>query len=385
MRRNRLLLIDMGYLQYFQEFYKAAQKYMDVYVVTKTDIKDSGNFYKYFYPITLRINDSKLGRVDRWLKGIEYVVSYLRIIMLVKKEHFDIIHIHWAIMPTIDKFFFRKLKKYTRQLVYTAHDVIPHSGDRNLIKSFGELYKIPDKLIVHGEFCRQEVKEFFPEVEDKVYVQFHGTYPKESQIISKETIQKHAILLEQNLNERIVFGLLGRIDRYKGYDIFVDVWEKYSTHKNVFLIVVGRTEPPYQLEFKKYAEKLKNYSNVYFFNERFTEEEEKMFYSLIDVLVLPYKTASMSGVLFSAAQYEKSVLSSNVGCLEEYLAKCNDMAYICEPNEADISYKMEKIIQDNTKESLKDRGKQLSSMIYERFSWESIMRDIKENCYISEL
>src|SRR5262249_29946329 len=94
---------------------------------------------------------------------------------LLKNPH--IIHFQCLLEKKYDFRFMKFLKFLRFNIIYTAHDLLPHDSnlfhDQNIYK---KIYQIPDKIIVHSENDKREiVSEFHVEL-DKVYVVQHGSF-----------------------------------------------------------------------------------------------------------------------------------------------------------------------------------------------------------------
>lgn len=375
METDKVLLIDQSDIPYFRMFSKYGMENMNMTVVSRYG-SSNPNALQYFYKFSKNMRKGKKRNIVR---GIEYIIAYLRIFHLIKKEKFKVIHVQWAVIPKIDIIIFKILKKNTDKLVYTAHDVIPHIKSDKQLKLNEKLYRIPDRVIVHGEFCKKEVEAYYPEILDKVYIQYHGVEDKEEVHVSQDTIKKHSCLFDLS-KDKIVFGFLGQINKYKGIDILIDSWKKVS-NPNACLVIAGKTIDEYKNEFDSVLSQIKKYKNIYIYNSFFTDEEEEMFYSLCDVIVLPYRTASMSGVLFTAAKYGKTILTTDVGCIIEYLNHCQDYVFITTPDVDGISIQLKNIIEKLHKNNLKALGKEFSRIVYEYYDWNKIIKKVKEECY----
>ncbi len=377
-RNRRVLLIDVGDGLYFRYFSKAMREKVNLMVITKYDSSDQHALH-FFYRISDRMKD---GRVRNLIRGIEYIEGYLRIFNYVKKNHFDIIHIQWAILPQFDVFFWKILKNYTRLLVYTAHDVVPHDYSHKRIMQNKKLYHMADKIVVHGQYCKEEMRQYYPDLLDRVYVQKHGVYGKKNDSINNELLCKHSSFAARSYEKYLVIGFIGQISNYKGFDLLLDAWDVLDRRGDMFLLIAGKTACDLQDEIEQYRARIDTYNNVYFYNYRFTDEEEMLFYSKCDLIILPYRSASMSGVLFSAAQYEKTVISTRVGCLGEYLEMANGNVYMIEPEKESI---IEGLIQiahyPNAKVILSEKGKKFSSSIYKECSWGKITDGLVRDCY----
>lgn len=375
---KKVLLLDTSDIPYGRALSKSLSKYADLTVVSKYG-NSNWNGIPYFYKYS---ENMKRGRIRNVIRGIEYIIGYKKTLKLIKKEKFDIVHIQWAMMPSLDIKFWKKMKPYIGKLVFTAHDVVPHNPTEKKMMNNNLLYETADTIIVHGEFCKNEMKMHYPKQERKVYVQKHGVQSGNVKKYTESTKKDHENLLNMISSNTLVFGAIGQIGWYKGLDILLNAWNRFNEKGNLILLIAGKPLPDYEKEFEMIKKKCSNMSTVYLYDKKFSDEEETLFYSLCDIIVLPYRTASMSGVLFSAAEYNKTVLSTKAGCLAEALEPISNEVFYCEPSEDSIGIAIGNILAiKDVKNVLKNKGKRFSEYIHEFYSWDTIAFELVRDCY----
>lgn len=84
------------------------------------------------------------------------------------------------------------------------------------------------------------------------------------------------------------------------------------------------------------------------------------------------------GVVFIAADFEKPLLTTDVGLISEYLDKGN---FVVENTDEAITEKLMEIINNESGQSLKRRGIQHSQHIKESCDWNLIYKGIVEDVY----
>ena len=100
-------------------------------------------------------------------------------------------------------------------------------------------------------------------------------------------------------------------------------------NRNLKLIIAGEfyeDDTPYRELIKKY-----NLENEVLLFDRFIKDDEvSLFFSVADLVVQPYKTATQSGVTQIAFHFEKPMLVTDVGGLREIVpaGKCG---YVVKP------------------------------------------------------
>ena len=144
-------------------------------VFTNKYFEDQTNVCQDIHRVFFGLSENmKQGKIRKIIRGIEYLFAYQHIINYIKKEHFDIVHINWLLRYPIDIKNLKKIKKLNVKLIYTAHNVLPHTNGESSKNELEEIYSIVDRIIVHGENIKEEMVTLFPNTAEKIYVQKHG-------------------------------------------------------------------------------------------------------------------------------------------------------------------------------------------------------------------
>jgi D-inositol-3-phosphate glycosyltransferase len=149
-------------------------------------------------------------------------------------------------------------------------------------------------------------------------------------------------------------------------------------NRKLKLIVAGEfyeDDTPYKDLIKK--NDLGN--DIILFDHFINDREVPLFFSIADLVVQPYKSATQSGVTQIAFYFEKPMLVTDVGGLKEIVpdGKCG---YVVKPDPKSIS---EAIIDfyDNTRQEQFTEGVKSEK---EKFSWDKMTAAILEvykNCH----
>ena len=109
-----------------------------------------------------------------------------------------------------------------------------------------------------------------------------------------------------------VFLYFGRIRKYKGLDNFIKI---VASTPEIFYRVVGEPDE----ESKVIVNQLKQYSNVTVIDREVSDQEMIEEFEKADWLVLPYATATQSGVIVDACLHARPVIAFNVGAISEQI------------------------------------------------------------------
>ena len=143
---------------------------------------------------------------------------------------------------------------------------------------------------------------------------------------------------------------IGLIRNYKGLEYLLEAFNKIPQELigNFRLNVVGEIwdnrEKIYSaIENSKYRDKIK------LINKYVSDEDVNKYFTLADVVVLPYTRASQSGVAQIAVSYGKPVIISKVGGLKEALKNYNGAFFVEPKNNEQIKDKIIKIFNFKSK------------------------------------
>jgi glycosyltransferase involved in cell wall biosynthesis len=106
----------------------------------------------------------------------------------------------------------------------------------------------------------------------------------------------------------------GFIRDYKGLDLLIQAMDYLD--ENYQLIIAGEVYG----SFDKYQQLIdvSNYkNNIHLFNQYIGDDEVTTYFSAADVCILPYKSATQSGITSIANHYDLPIIATNVGGLKE--------------------------------------------------------------------
>lgn len=301
-------------------------------------------------------------------KGLQYILAYCRILRLIRKKKIDIVHIEWLLVPQFDKVMLRIMRWSKAKLILTAHNVLPHRNSEEFIGVYRRIYGYFDKIIVHGEGIKREFVSYFPEYESKIQIERHGVYLGQSLVTSSDSVDSNLIQRIDNYTKVAIF--FGNIFYNKGIDRLIRHWlESYQNREDFFLIIVGKKHPKYD-ELTVLEEEISTCANIYYKPEEVTEIELNTLISFSDIIVMPYRHASMSGIVFKAAETKRAIVTTDVGSITEYVDE--SCAYITQNDDSAFCKQFDYIMDSISKERLKKVGEQLYVHIHNNYAWDQI-------------
>lgn len=339
---------------------------------------DSDRFktHKIFFHKSQNMKNGKLRKIVR---GLEYISSYLKIFRFLSKNRADVIHIQWLLMYRLDALFLKIMKKKCDKIIYTAHNVLPHINGKKAQNHMNQIYGIVDKIVLHGKKIEKEFLGLFPDFEKKVIIQKHGVYFNQNTLYKEEEIEEKIISKVAQYDKILIF--FGFIFYNKGIDRLIKIWMENYKDSNHLLVVAGKVNEEYK-EYTEAIELISDESNILLIN-RFIEENLLNFLvTQADIIVLPYRHASMSGVVFTASEFRKTILSTDVGSISEYLIN-EENAFIINNDDEILKEKLDKVLNELSKVELKLMGDKLNESISKNYSWEEISINLINEAYKS--
>lgn len=301
----------------------------------------------------------------RALKLLELILNYIYVICFIAWQKPDVVHFQW--FPLLEVCsgehlavrIMRMISKRTK-MVLTIHNVFPHAlteeKKKTYIERFSSINKLMEAFVVHTEETKAEVEREFNISGDRVYVIHHGIFKPENFKPRKNDIDSNEVR----------FILYGNLSDYKGVDIFVEAIKEIpeSYRKRIHGVIAG------EMQNKALCKKLQQDSqdlNIEWFPYFLPERE---LYEKIDnsnVIVLPYRQISQSGVLLLALSFNRYIITSDLPTFKETLHGFTDDMFFESENPHNLAKLMMKYVDgdvDTEKQTKVIEG--LNSM----FSWE---------------
>jgi len=211
-------------------------------------------------------------------------------------------------------FIIKKIRKNNNniKIFCICDNIYPHNYfpfSKTLIKLF---LKNVDKYFVMSDNTFNQIKEF-SQVKDikKIFLPLKESF---GPALNQKMCQKKI-----NIDSDFIILFFGLIRDYKGLDVLLKSLYKFKKLKNNFkLIIAGEC----YTQKNKYLDLINKYnlnSNIFWDDSYIPDENVNVYFSACDVVVLPYKKASQSGIIPISFNYNKLILTSNIAGLKEFV------------------------------------------------------------------
>ncbi len=261
----------------------------------------------------------------------------------------------------------RILKKYSPQtkLISLCDNIIPHEKllFTNLFIKF--LFNKLDGHIVQSTQTEKELKKII--VSPKYQKTFHPLYNT-----FKEKINKHEATKQLKLKSENIILYFGIIRDYKGLDILIKSLEILKKNKNFQLVIAGECYG----KKKKYTDLISLFNlkdNIKWFDEYIPDDQVNIYFSAADIVVLPYKSASQSGIAQIAYNYDLPIIVSNLPGLSEIVENGKSGFIFESKNHIELA----NILNENLGTLKFAKMRDFISVYKKKFSWNSFIKNIE--------
>ena len=300
----------------------------------------------------------------RIIKTIELFINYIYIILNVVQKKPDVIHFQWFPLLeicSIERLAVKLIKILSKRtkMVLTIHNIYPHSFSEikklRYTKRFGTIDKLMDAYIVHTEKTKEQMSHAFSIVTERIFIVHHGIFES-----LDFTPQNNRI--DYN---NVKFIMYGNLSDYKGVDIFVEAIKGLpESYKNkIHGVIAG------EMQNKTLCKRLQDESeglNIEWYPFFLPEHE---LYEKIDnanVIVLPYKEISQSGVLLLALFFKRFIINSDLPTFKETLRGFSDDMFFKSENPKGLANLMMRFVDGTI-----DTRRQMDAIetLNNKYSW----------------
>ena len=263
---------------------------------------------------------------------------FRKVIGSIKKEqkYFapDVIHLLTADFRLGIYVLFNPLHR--EKFCYTVHDLHPHETAYRSLK-----YLLIEKIMAFG--CALN-RKFIPNLTTCSQHQLEELkvlYPKKNihfthfptLVTDKMTNGTKCAPELENTERYILF--FGTINKYKGVDLLIESYSKSEVLKHFKLVIAGKDK----------THIIPKDNNIICINRYIDDEEIKSLFEKAEIVVYPYRSATMSGVLTIALFFKKKVILSDIPFFKEF--ECKDTIYFKSHNTKDLQDILEEAILKN--------------------------------------
>jgi glycosyltransferase involved in cell wall biosynthesis len=299
-------------------------------------------------------------------RKIEAVVDAGAAAVFARRLKPDVIHLHCTNPISLAYVMFLRLLGVP--LVTTAHVVTPHEPIPFQKAVYRRIHGLSHLVIAHSAFDRKRLLEEFAVEPERVVVIPHGEYGffERCRDVPDRVTARRRLGLEPEDDVALFFGY---IREYKGLDLLLEAWPTVvDARPGARLLVAGdpvRLDPARRDELEVWATRL----GVVHQFDYIPFSDVARYFRAADVLVMPYRHISQSGVLFLALSLGVPVLATRVGALPELLRDGDSALLVPPESPSALANALIRMLGDS---ELRKRLARSGQRVADRHSWPSI-------------
>ena len=294
----------------------------------KVKMSDIPELEPYFKGLPFQLHLIRLSSQYRKIPGL-FKFAYRRIVNMLSEEGYDVINLVGG--NRMEVFHSEpRLKK----IVHSLHEVGTHYEQASSTPLLAAIIKDETPVLFFSESTRLRFLEIKGAEKCKTNVVPFGKF--ETTLLYDNNMQ-----IETNLDlAKTTFLFFGFIRPFKGLDILAKAVSHLQEQSMPFnLIIAGSGDDPNLLFFK-------NQANCFVLNKTVSNQELNSIFKMSHCVVMPYKSASQTGIAPTAYLFGKPIIASKVGALPDVVKHMKN-GLLVEPNNAIVlAEAMQLIIED---------------------------------------
>lgn len=300
---------------------------------------------------------------DRVLSSVN-PLSFVKTAKKIKSDNPDLfISQYWmTFFAASFGFVHKRLKKHTKSIAI-LHNVIPHekkfydaAANRYFLKHIDGFVVMSD--VVENDLLSLKPNAKYIRIDHPIYDHFGG--------VIKRSDALDSLGLDQTKKYLLFFGF---VRKYKGLDILLESLALLD--EDIHVIVAGEVYG----NFESYQQIINRYQladRVHLFTEYISDAEVAKYFCASDVCILPYRSATQSGITAIAHHFEIPLIATNVGGLKSTIRNTGLIAEEVNPNS--IVEQVDLFFNESKATVLKKNIQELKN----ENSWENFTRRILE-------
>jgi glycosyltransferase involved in cell wall biosynthesis len=295
-------------------------------------------------------------------------LSWIRAVKKIKRERPHLIIIrYWMpfFAPCFGTICWLTRKFTEAKILYLCDNIIPHEKRMADLGLTRFAFRWADFFIVQSHIVSKDLLRITSSPVYKVVP--HPVYESFGEPLDKTTARTRIGLDQENV---ILF--FGIIREYKGLDLLLKAIPEILKRHKIKLIVAGEFYEKENYYFNLIKD-LNINDNVEVIPEFVDSEKVRLYFSAADAVVLPYRSATQSGIVQLAYHFNKPCIVTSVGGLSEVVINDKTGFVIAPENHLEIAEAVSKFYT-NKKEMEFSKNIMIEK---KRYSWDNMTRAIE--------
>ena len=287
-------------------------------------------------------------------------INWLQVGNRIKNDRSDVLVIRYWLPfmgPALGTILRRVKKNRHTRIITIADNILPHEkrpGDTAFTRYF---IKPIDAFVTMSDEVMADLKTLSSKPAIRLH---HPLYDSYGPAIPRADALKKLSLPD----DKTYLLFFGFIRKYKGLDILLEAMaDERLKATNVQLIIAGEYYGDKEF-YEEIIARQKLQDRVHLFTDFIPNDEVPVYFSVADVVMLPYRSATQSGITQVAYYFEKPMIATRVGGLPEAIPE-GKTGFLAEPTPTAITNAILKFLESG---SLPNVAQHLQTE-KEKYSW----------------
>ncbi len=312
-------------------------------------------------------------KVRRAVRGVRYAIEWTRLTRHLLAERPDVAQFAIIRFP-FQAVFLRRLRRAGITVTQICHEFEPRERGGivrfvNRLQSHA-LYQSFDRVYLHGENSRERFLSAFAVDPERTTVIRHGNEAMFLELVASGDNPRERYGIRPDAPVGLFFGGLRPS---KGIEDLLDAWRLVADETDAHLVVCGQPAGIDPASLENRVEQLGLSTRITIDARYLPLDEVSSLFELADVVALPYRSATASGVLQLAYAFGTPVVATSLGTLSEDVEDGSTGFLIAPADVNGFGRALVKILSDPAEASrMGDRARHRS----QSFDWDPIAASI---------
>ena len=250
---------------------------------------------------------------------------------------------------------------------FLCHNVLPHERSKVDTVLLRYVFNSGAAFITHSEKDRNDLRDLRPDA--PVHLNPHPTYDV---FATDETPAEPEAKRQLGLEGKKVLLFFGFIRGYKGLDVLLEAVRSLPEDDNYHLVIVGEFYED-QARYREALDALHAEKRLTLVDRYVPNEEVGVYFSAADLVMVPYLSATQSGVIQIAYGFLKPVVATTVGGIPEVVEE-GGTGYLVPPKDpAAMAAAIRRYFESTDRAAMRER----IVVENEKYSWDRMVERIE--------
>ncbi len=252
------------------------------------------------------------------------------------------------------------------KVICICDNVLPHErrpGDALLTRY---AFRSVDGFIVQSDAVEQELNQFWKGAK-------YRKSPHPLYTIFGSPIDRQEARSRLGITAPRVLLFFGYVRRYKGLDVLLDALARLPTELGVQLVIAGEFYDP-ERAYRDQIHALKIEDRVILRSEYLPNDMVSRYFSAADAVVLPYRSATQSGIAQIAYQFGTPVIATDVGGLHEVVLDDHTGLIVPPENPSALAEAILRFYRSGKEQAYRNNVQKER----QKYTWDNLVRTIEE-------